>query len=178
MRFSAALWGLLAVTLLNSCAKTNEISLDRLDQTLFAAKSPEQIRAFLAKNPTVAQLYLRPDDATTDSVRSVARLVADLHHRVNDPELNVLYEQVQAEFPANNDLAKQLGEAVLLRDPFLEGVRVERSETDAAPEEEAFARPHLDRGSIEAIRRLVAPVPRVLLEVRGTGHPEHERDLR
>ena len=111
MRFSAALWGLLAVTLLNSCAKTNEIPLDRLDQTLFAAKSPEQIRAFLAKNPMVTQLYLRPDDATTDSVRSVARLIADLHHRVNDPELNVLYEQVQAEFPANNDLAKQLGEA-------------------------------------------------------------------
>jgi len=107
MRFSGALCGLLTVLLLNSCAKTNEIPLDRLDQALFAAKSPEEIRAFLAKNPIVTQLYLRPDETTTDSA-----LVADLHHRVNDPELNVLYNQVQDEFPAeHNDLAKQLGEA-------------------------------------------------------------------
>ncbi|MCY7360167.1 MAG: gliding motility protein [Rudanella sp.] len=107
MRFSGALWGLLTVLLLNSCAKTNEIPLDRLDQALFAAKSPEEIRAFLAKNPTITQLYLRPDETTTDSA-----LVADLHHRVNDPELNVLYKQVQDEFPAeHNELAQQLGEA-------------------------------------------------------------------
>lgn len=107
MRFSGALYGLLTVLLLNSCAKKGEIPLDRLDQTLFAAKSPEQIRAFLAKNPIITQLYLRPDKATTDSA-----LVADLHHRVNDPELNVLYKQVQEEFPAeNNDLTNQLGEA-------------------------------------------------------------------
>lgn len=108
MRFSGVLCGLFAVILLlNSCAKNTEIRLDRLDQALFAAKSPEQIRAFLAKNPTITQLYLRLDEATTDSA-----LVAELHHRVNDPELNVLYKQVQEEFPAeNNDLAKQLGEA-------------------------------------------------------------------
>jgi len=107
MRFSAALWGLFVVLLFNSCAKTNEIALDRLDQALFNAKSPEQIRAFLAENPTITNLYLRPDDRVTDD-----SLVADLHHRVNDPELNVLYKQVQNEFPAtDNELAKQLGEA-------------------------------------------------------------------
>lgn len=107
MRFSAALWGLVVILLLNSCAKTNEIPLDRLDQELFAAKSPEQIRAFLAKNPIVTQLYLQTDETVNDS-----SLVAELHHRVNDPELNVLYKQVQDEFPAeHSDLAKQLGEA-------------------------------------------------------------------
>lgn len=110
MRFSAALWGLFVVLLLNSCAKRNEIALDRLDQTLFAAKSPEQIKAFLAQNPIITKLYLRPDDTASDS-----SIVAELHHRVNDPELNVLYEQVQNEFPATdtdgNGLAKQLGEA-------------------------------------------------------------------
>ncbi len=110
MRFSAALWGLFVVLLVNSCAKTNEIALDRLDQALFAAKSPEQIRAFLAKNPIITKLYLRADDTASDS-----SIVAELHHRVNDPELNVLYEQVQNEFPVvdtnGNGLAKQLGEA-------------------------------------------------------------------
>lgn len=112
MRFSAALWGLIIILLLNSCAKTEEVPLERLDQALFAAKTPDQIRDFLAKNPTIAQLYLRSDSAVSDSARSVARLVAELHHRVNDPELNVLYEQVQAEFPAeNNPLSRQLGEA-------------------------------------------------------------------
>jgi hypothetical protein len=107
MRFSAALWGLFTILLLNSCAKTEEVSLNRLDQALFAAKTPEQIRAFVNENPTLTQLYLRPDPSV-----SLDSLVADLHHRVNDPELNVLYEQVQAEFPAeNNPLSRQLGEA-------------------------------------------------------------------
>jgi hypothetical protein len=102
MRFSAALWGLFSILLLNSCAKKEEIQLDRFDQALFEAKSPDQIRNFLTKNPTVAQLYFGDTDST---------LVADLHHRVNDPELNVLYKQVQDEFPAENDLSQQLGEA-------------------------------------------------------------------
>lgn len=107
MRFSAALWGLFTILLLNSCAKTEEVSLNRLDQALFAAKTPEQIRDFLAQNPIITQLYLHSDAAVSDSA-----LVAELHHRVNDPELNVLYEQVQAEFPAeNNPLSRQLGEA-------------------------------------------------------------------
>ncbi len=107
MRFSAALCGLFTILLLNSCAKTDEVPLDRLDQALFAAKSPDQIREFLSKNPTLTELYLRPDPTV-----SMDSLVADLHHRVNDPELNVLYEQVQDEFPVKgNLLARQLGEA-------------------------------------------------------------------
>lgn len=107
MRLSAALWGLFAITLLNSCAKPEEAPLDRLDQALFAAKSPEQIRAFITKNPTLTELYLRPDESV-----SMDSLIADLHHRVNDPELNVLYKQVQDEFPAeHSELSKQLGAA-------------------------------------------------------------------
>ncbi|WP_019989604.1 hypothetical protein [Rudanella lutea] len=105
MRFPAALGALLAVLLLNSCAKKERVPLDRLDQALFAAKEPDQIREFLARNKSIAQLYFGADNGPDSS------LVADLHHRVNDPELNLLYKQVQDEFPEENELAAQLGEA-------------------------------------------------------------------
>ncbi|KAB7731629.1 gliding motility protein [Rudanella paleaurantiibacter] len=105
MRFPAALGALLAVLLLNSCAKKEQVPLDRLDQVLFAAKEPGQIREFLTRNKSIAQLYFGADNGPDSS------LVADLHHRVNDPELNLLYKQVQDEFPEENELAAQLGEA-------------------------------------------------------------------
>nr|WP_229368354.1 gliding motility protein [Fibrisoma limi] len=89
-----------------SCTKREEVAIQRLDQRLFSGKSRDSIRNFLNQNPSIAQLYFNANGAGSDTA-----LVNELYTRVNDPELNVLYQQVQSEFDDLADLKEQLSEA-------------------------------------------------------------------
>ncbi|GAB3899354.1 hypothetical protein GCM10028825_49380 [Spirosoma agri] len=89
-----------------SCTKTEDITLIRLDQQLFSATSADGVRSFLNKNPSVAQLYFNANGAGNDTA-----LVRELTNRVNNPALNELHKQVEAEFGDMADLRKQLAEA-------------------------------------------------------------------
>ncbi|GAA4410125.1 hypothetical protein GCM10023187_34320 [Nibrella viscosa] len=91
---------------MNSCDKREEVTLQRLDQQLFSGKSRESIRAFLDQHPDVARLYFSSKDAGKDTA-----LVNELYTRINDRELNVLYQQVQTEFSEAKELQNQLSEA-------------------------------------------------------------------
>ena len=51
--------GLLSLTVLVSCQKSEEISVLRLDQQLFANPSANNVRAILNRNPAIAQLYFK-----------------------------------------------------------------------------------------------------------------------
>ncbi|WP_199736673.1 gliding motility lipoprotein GldB [Fibrisoma montanum] len=97
------LFGLISLV---SCTKREEVAIQRLDQQLFSGKSSDDIRNVLNQNPSVAQLYFNANGAGNDTA-----LVNELYTRVNDPELNVLYQQVQTEFGDMADLKGQLSEA-------------------------------------------------------------------
>lgn len=94
----------------NSCTKREPVTIDRLDQALFSAKSPAAVQAFLTKNRTVAELYFNVGESAQGPAGDTA-LVAELTTRVNNPELNLLYQQTQAEFG---------DDAALLRDRLTE----------------------------------------------------------
>lgn len=102
--------GLLLCILLNSCTKTEPISIERLDQALFSSKTPADVKAFLTKHQKAAQLYFSTTDQTGNLAADSA-LVAELTARVTNPELNVLYEQTQTQFGNAGRLADQLSEA-------------------------------------------------------------------
>ncbi|MCK8495638.1 gliding motility protein [Spirosoma sp. RP8] len=106
MRLRIALAGLFCLFLLASCTKNEDITLIRLDQQLFSAKSADGVRTFLNQNPSVAQLYFNANGAGNDTA-----LVRELTNRINNPALNELHQQVEAEFGDMADLRKQLGEA-------------------------------------------------------------------
>lgn len=106
MRLWIALCGLVLSFLLASCTKNEDITLVRLDQQLFSGKSPDSIRAFLNRNPAVAQLYFNATEAGNDTA-----VVRELTNRVTNPALNELNSQVQAEFGDMADLKRQLSEA-------------------------------------------------------------------
>lgn len=104
--------GLLCLIGINSCASREPVVIDRLDQALFSGKTPDAVRAFLTKNRTAAKLYfnggsLPPDgDPAGDTA-----LVAELTARLNNPELNLLYQQTQTEFGDASVLSDGLSEA-------------------------------------------------------------------
>ncbi len=101
------LTGLFCVLVLNACTeKRAEIKLQRLDRSLFTGKSREQIRAFLNTNREFARLYFNTNQFGNDTA-----LVKELYTRINDPELNVLYQQTQDEFAEATDLNGQLADA-------------------------------------------------------------------
>lgn len=106
MRLCVALSGLFCYFLLVSCGKHDNLAIQRLDQQLFAAKSADSVRAFLNRNPAVAQLYFNANGAGNDTA-----LVSELTNRINNPALNELYQQVQTEFGDLTDLNNQLAEA-------------------------------------------------------------------
>jgi hypothetical protein len=106
MRLYMALFGLFCSFLLVSCGKHEDLTIHRLDQKLFAAKSADSIRAFLNQNPAVSQLYFNANGAGNDTA-----LISELTNRVNNPALNEFNRQVQAEFGNLSDLNKQLSEA-------------------------------------------------------------------
>lgn len=100
------LWGLFCMFLVSSCAKREEVTLQRLDQSLFSGKSRDSIRTFLNQHPDVARLYFSSKEAGNDSA-----LVNELYNRINDRELNVLYQQTQDAFSDTKELENQLSEA-------------------------------------------------------------------
>ncbi len=100
------LFGLFWLSALTSCTKNEALTLLRLDQQLFAAKSADSVRAFLNRNPAVAQLYFNANGAGTDTA-----LVRELTNRVNNPALNELNDQLQGEFGDMAALKNQLAEA-------------------------------------------------------------------
>lgn len=105
MRLSVALVGLFFLLGLVSCSKPESAPVHRLDQALFQVRTSDSIRAFLAQNPSVAQLYFNANPANTDT------LVAELAARVNNPDLRRFYDQIQTEFGDMTPLRRQLGEA-------------------------------------------------------------------
>ena len=110
MYLRVALWGLFCVLLINSCTKRDEVSevtLQRLDQTLFSGKSRDSIRNFLNSQANVARLYFNVDNLPGNDTT----LVNELYHRINDSTLNVLYQQVQNEFGTATDLQHELSTA-------------------------------------------------------------------
>ncbi|HLL93817.1 MAG TPA: hypothetical protein VK404_02490 [Spirosoma sp.] len=106
MRLRLALFGLFCSFLLASCGKHENLAIQRLDKHLFALRSADSIRAFLNQNPAVAQLYFNANEAGNDTA-----LIRELADRVNNPALNELNQQVQAEFGDLTDLNNQLSEA-------------------------------------------------------------------
>lgn len=103
--------GLLGLLVSQSCTKKKTgIKLERLDRTLFTGKSRDSIRAFLDNNKDFAQLYFYTNPQGNARFGNDTALVNELYTRVNDPELNVLYQQVQAEFTDASDLRAQLAE--------------------------------------------------------------------
>ena len=106
MQFRVVFVGLLLLTLLASCAKDGDVTIVRLDQQLFANPSPDSVRAFLDRNPVIAQLYFNANGAGSDTT-----LVRELTNRVVNPALNELNQQVQDEFGDMTDLRTQLAQA-------------------------------------------------------------------
>lgn len=98
--------GLLCLISINSCTSREPVVIDRLDQALFSAKSPDAVRSFLAKNRTVAELYFSAGNPAKDTA-----LIAELTARLSNPELNLLYQQTQAEFGDASALSDGLSEA-------------------------------------------------------------------
>ncbi len=97
---------LVSSVLFTSCTKTEPVQLERLEKGLFAAKTPLQIRQFLSSHPGVANLYFNANDAASDTA-----LVAELTNRVNNPELQVLYQQTETEFGDATALQNSLADA-------------------------------------------------------------------
>ena len=100
------LLGLFSFFLLFSCQKNEDVTLVRLGQRLFAAKSAQQVRAFLNQNPAVAQLYFNANGAGNDTA-----LIRELTDRINNPALREFNQQLQNEFGDMSDLKNQLAEA-------------------------------------------------------------------
>ncbi|GAB3986990.1 hypothetical protein GCM10028807_05580 [Spirosoma daeguense] len=106
MRIQAAIVGLFCFFLITSCQKKEDVTFIRLEQQLFSSKSPDSIRAFLDRNPSVAQLYFNANGAGNDTA-----IVRELTNRVNNSQLSEFNTQLQAEFGDLADLRKQLAEA-------------------------------------------------------------------
>ncbi|GAB4036140.1 gliding motility lipoprotein GldB [Spirosoma jeollabukense] len=106
MRIQSAIVGLFCFLLLVSCTKPDDLTFFRLDQQLFSSKSPDSLKALLNRNPAIAQLYFNANGAGNDTA-----LVQELTNRINNPALNELQAQVEAEFGDMTDLKKQLAEA-------------------------------------------------------------------
>ena len=114
--------GCIGSVLFTSCTKTEPVQVERLGQTLFTAKSPAQMQRFLASHPGVFQLYFNANDPASDTA-----LVMELTRRVNNPELQLLYKQTEAEFNDGASLGKSLAEAFQLikKDfPFFKSPRI------------------------------------------------------
>ncbi|MBO0937400.1 gliding motility protein [Fibrella sp. HMF5335] len=97
---------LVVCVLFTSCTKTEPVSIERLEEPLFAAQSPAQVRQFLTSHPGVANLYFNANDPASDTA-----LVAELTRRVNNPELRLLYGQTKAQFGDASTLQTGLTEA-------------------------------------------------------------------
>ncbi len=106
MQIRLAIIGLFCLFFVSSCTKNEDVAIIRLDQQLFSGKSPDSVRALLNRNQAVSQLYFNANEAGNDTA-----LVHELTNRVNNPALNELNNQIQAEFGDMADLKRQLAEA-------------------------------------------------------------------
>lgn len=106
MRIHTAVVALFGLISLASCTKPEEVSLIRLDQQLFSAKSPDSVRAILNQHPAIAQLYFNANGAGNDTT-----VVNQLVKRINNPALNEFNQQIQGEFGDMADLRRELSEA-------------------------------------------------------------------
>ncbi|WP_224999975.1 gliding motility lipoprotein GldB [Cesiribacter sp. SM1] len=71
-----------------------EVSIHRLEQPLFEAKSRDEIKAFLEENELFAQNFLRINEYPNDSV-----IVDQLWQLSQDPHLDTVYRESQQIFP-------------------------------------------------------------------------------
>lgn len=106
MRLQTALAGILCLFFFASCTKNEDVTIIRLDQQLFSKKSTDGVQNFLNQHPDVAQLYFNANGAGNDTA-----LVRELTDRINNPALNELYQQTEAEFGDMTELKTQLAEA-------------------------------------------------------------------
>ncbi len=106
MQIRVALLGLFCGLWLCSCSKPDDVSVVRLDQQLFAARSADDIRAFLNQHPAVAQLYFNANQTGNDTA-----VVRELTDRVNNPALQDFNKQLQAEYGDFSELRTQLAGA-------------------------------------------------------------------
>lgn len=106
VQFLTTSLGLLLCIVFNSCTKSESVSIERLDQTLFSSKSSADVSTFLAKHRNIAQLYFNATEPVSDTA-----LINELTARIANPELKVLYEQTEAEFGNADRLSGELAEA-------------------------------------------------------------------
>ena len=106
MRIWSAIVGLFCFLLLASCTKNEDVTIVRLDRQLFSGKSPDSVRALLNRNQAISQLYFNANGAGNDTA-----LVRELTNRANNPALNELNAQIQADYGDMTDLRNQLAEA-------------------------------------------------------------------
>ncbi|AHM61524.1 hypothetical protein D770_16350 [Flammeovirgaceae bacterium 311] len=71
-----------------------DVSIRRLEQPLFEAKSRDEIKAFLKENELFAQNFLRINEYPSDSV-----IVDQLWQLSQDPHLDTVYRESQQIFP-------------------------------------------------------------------------------
>jgi len=106
MKVLRVVLGLVSLLIFNACSKTEPVTIQRLDQELFQPRNAKDIRRWLDDHRDVARLYFGTTQFGNDTA-----LVNELVHRVNDKELNVLYQQTIAEFGTLGDVAGPLSEA-------------------------------------------------------------------
>lgn len=88
-----------------SCKSKYEVSIERLDREMFLDKSKDGIRLFLNKHKNVSKLYF-VDDFINDTL-----LTNEIYRRINYPEFDTLYRQVEDEFGDMTTLRDELTEA-------------------------------------------------------------------
>ena len=107
MKIWSVVFCLVSILIFNACSKTEElVTIERPEQELFSARKPEEVRQWLANHKDIARLYFGTTRFDQDTV-----LVNELLKRVNDKELGVLYQQINAEFGTMGDIRDQLSEA-------------------------------------------------------------------
>ncbi|MGV3559973.1 gliding motility lipoprotein GldB [Larkinella arboricola] len=107
MKIWSVVFCIVSILIFNACSKTEElVTIERPEQELFSARKPEDVRQWLADHKDIARLYFGTTRFDQDTV-----LVNELLKRVNDKELGVLYQQVNAEFGTMGDIRDQLTEA-------------------------------------------------------------------
>ena len=83
------------------------IEIERLENELFSSESPEDVRRFLAKNPTMTTEFLGSAQYPNDSVLSEV-----LFDRVKNEHIQGLLSEAQNRFGNMDDLASEIGEAI------------------------------------------------------------------
>jgi hypothetical protein len=95
MRLLLACTGLFLAFAGSGCTDSQPapVRIERLDKTLFADTTRAGVQAFVRQNPVIADLYFGREDYPSPDA-----LTDELHRLVNDPNLNLLHRQAEAEF--------------------------------------------------------------------------------